>query len=77
LFSGIFIDKEVDGVGGKGSGRTTTVDVYTPGGLFQHVSIRSACFITKAFFWLEAKLPFLGLFSTAGLSGFLDLWALD
>ena len=29
MFSGVFIAEEVDGVGDKGSGGTTTVDVWT------------------------------------------------
>jgi len=37
VFSGNFIAEEVDGVGDKGSGDTTTVDVPTDLGLFQHV----------------------------------------
>jgi hypothetical protein len=37
VFSGIFRAEEVDGVGDKRSGDTTTVDVQTHLGLFQHV----------------------------------------
>jgi hypothetical protein len=37
LFSGVFIAEEVDGVRGRGSGDTTTVDVHTIAGLFEHV----------------------------------------
>jgi hypothetical protein len=29
VFSGVFIAEEIDGMGGKGSGDTTTVDVQT------------------------------------------------
>jgi hypothetical protein len=37
LFPGVFIAEEVDGIADKGSGDTTTVDVQTLGGLFEHV----------------------------------------
>jgi hypothetical protein len=38
VFSGVLIAAEVDGVGGKGSGDNTTVDVQTPfEGLFEHI----------------------------------------
>jgi hypothetical protein len=37
MFYGVFIAEEVDGVGKNGSVDTTTVDVKTLGGLFEHV----------------------------------------
>jgi hypothetical protein len=70
MFSGVFIAEEVDGVGDKGSGNTTAVDVQT---IFKaSISPRCACFTDEAFLWSEAKLPVLGLFSSARLSGFPD-----
>jgi len=42
---------------------------------FLNMSLRFTSFIDKAFIWLKAKLLVLGLlFSSAGLSGFLDYW---
>jgi len=78
MFSVIFIAAEVDGVGNKGSRDTKTVDVQTHLEAFLNMSIRSTCFIDKAFFYCKAKLPVLGLLSSsARLSGFLNYWMSD
>jgi hypothetical protein len=37
VFSGVFITKEVDEAGDKGSAGTTAVDADTNGGIFEHV----------------------------------------
>ena len=50
VFAGVFIAGEV-GVGHKGSGDTTTVDVQTFLKAFFDMFLRSACFIDAAFFW--------------------------
>jgi hypothetical protein len=69
MFSGVFI---VDGVGDKGSGNTTTVDVQTLLESFLNMSLlRSACFIDEAFSCKKAELLVLRLHSsTARLSDF-------
>jgi hypothetical protein len=56
VFSGVFIAEEVDGVGGKGSGDTTVVEVQALLEVFLNVSLRSACFVDETFFWQKAKL---------------------
>ena len=38
MFCWVFIAEEIDGVGDKGLGDTTTVDVHTPGSLCEHIS---------------------------------------
>lgn len=48
---GVFIDEEVDGVGGKESGDTTTVDIHTLLEAFLNMSLGSAGFTEEAFFW--------------------------
>ena len=42
MFSGVFIAEEVDGVGDKGSGDTTVVDVQTVLEAFLNMSLKSA-----------------------------------
>ena len=51
MFPGVITAKEVDGVGGKGLGGTTTVDVQTLLKASSNMSQRSACFIDEALFW--------------------------
>jgi hypothetical protein len=51
VFSGVFIAEEVDGVGDRGSGDTTMVDVQILLEAFLNMPLRSACFIDEAFFW--------------------------
>jgi hypothetical protein len=51
VFSGVFVVEEFDGVGGKGSGYTTTVDVQTLMEAFVSMSLRSACSVDEAFSW--------------------------
>jgi len=46
LFSGVFIAEEVEGVGCKASGDTTTVSVQAPMEMF----LTSACFTDEAYF---------------------------
>jgi len=48
---GVFIGKEVDGVGGKESGDITTVDTHTLLEAFLNVSLGSASFTEEAFFY--------------------------
>jgi len=48
---GVFIDEEVDGVGGKESGDTTTVDIHALLEAFLNMSLGSAGFTEEAFFW--------------------------
>jgi len=78
VFSVVFKAVEVDGGGNKGSGDTKMVDVQTHFEAFLNMSIRSTCFIDKAFFHCKAKLPVLGpLSSSVRLSGFLNYWMSD
>jgi hypothetical protein len=51
MFSGVFIAKKVDGVGDKGSGKTTIVDVLTILEVFLCMFQRSASFIDEVFFF--------------------------
>jgi hypothetical protein len=51
VFSVVFIAEDVDGVGDKGSGDTTVVNVETLLDAFLNMSLRSACFIDEAFLW--------------------------
>jgi len=51
MFSGVFIAEEVDGVGDKGSGDTTMVDLQMILEAFLKMFLRSACFIDEASFW--------------------------
>lgn len=51
VFPGVITAQEVDGVGGKGPGGTTTVDVQTLLKAFSNMSQRSACFVDEALFW--------------------------
>ena len=51
-FSGMFIAKEVDGVGDKRSGNTT-VDAQALLEDFLELSLRSACFRNEAFFMIK------------------------
>jgi hypothetical protein len=48
---GVFIAEEGDGVGDKGSGDSTTVDVQTLLEAFWNMSLRSDSYIDEAFFW--------------------------
>jgi hypothetical protein len=85
VFSGVFIAEDVNGVGNKGSGDTTVVDVQTLGQAFLNLYLKSACFLCEAFslslfvcVCARAKLPVLGLNSSnAGLSRFANHWTLD
>jgi hypothetical protein len=49
VFSGGFIDEEVEGAGDKESEGTTVVDVQTPFKTFLTMSKRYACFIEEDF----------------------------
>jgi hypothetical protein len=49
--SGVFIAEEVDGVGYKGSGETTMVDVQALLEAFLNLSQIFASFVDEAFFW--------------------------
>jgi hypothetical protein len=51
VFSGVFIAKEVDGLGDKNSGYITTVDVKKLLKVFLNKFLRSACFSDEDFFW--------------------------
>jgi hypothetical protein len=51
VFSGVFIAEKVNGVGDKGSGETTIVDVLALLEAFLNMSQRSASFIDEVFFW--------------------------
>jgi hypothetical protein len=51
MFSGVFIAEEVDGVGDKGTGDTTVVDLQSVLEAFLNMSLKSACFI--AFFLVK------------------------
>jgi hypothetical protein len=71
LFSGVFLAEEVDGVGDKGPGETTTSNVETQLEGFVNISLRFACFNDNLFFWEKAKLLVLELLSSsARLSDF-------
>jgi len=50
MFCWVFIAEEVDGVGDKGLGDTTTVHVHTLLEAFVNISLRSACFTDEPFF---------------------------
>jgi hypothetical protein len=78
VFYGVFIAEEVDRVGDKGSGDTTTVDVQTLLEAFKNMSLISTCFNDVAFLWAKAKRLVLRLLSfSARLSGFLIYWMPD
>jgi hypothetical protein len=49
VFSGVFKTEEIDGIGDKGSGDTTMVDVQTLLEAFVNMSLRYACSIDEAF----------------------------
>jgi hypothetical protein len=49
LFSGVFIDEEVDGIGDRGSEHNTTVDDQTISNVFSNMSLTTACFNNEAF----------------------------
>jgi len=49
MFCWVFIAEEVDGVGDKGLGDTTTVHVHTLLEAFVNKSLRSACFTDDPF----------------------------
>jgi len=63
LFSGVFIAEEVEGVGYKASGDTTTVSVQAPVEAFLKMFLTSACFTYEAYFD-NKKQNFLGLISS-------------
>jgi len=54
--SGVFTAEDVDGVGGKGLGYTTTVDVQTLLETALNMSLKPACFTDDAFLWQKRKL---------------------
>jgi hypothetical protein len=62
VFSGVFIDEEVNGVEDKRSADTTTVDVRTktPGGLCEYIP-EICLFHWCTFSLVKAKPPVLGL----------------
>jgi hypothetical protein len=51
VFSGVFIAEDVDGVGDKGSGGITKVDVETLFEAILNMYLASACFTDEDFFW--------------------------
>jgi hypothetical protein len=51
LFYGVFKAEDVDGIGDSGSGDTAMVYMQTLLEAFLNMSLRSACFIDKAFFF--------------------------
>jgi hypothetical protein len=55
VFSGALIAEEVDEVGDKGSGHTTTDDVWTILEVFLNLPLRSANFIDKTFFLVKSN----------------------
>jgi hypothetical protein len=57
VFSGVFIAEEADGVGDKGSGDNTTVDVQILLEALLDTSWRSACFIDKDCFGKKQTFP--------------------
>jgi len=46
----VFVAEEVEGVGYKASGDTTTVSVQTPMAAFLKMFLTSACFTDEAYF---------------------------
>jgi hypothetical protein len=67
----VFTAEDVDGVGGKGLGYTTTVDVQPS----LNMSLKPACFIDDAFFWQKRKLTvFASQSSSVRLLGFPNYW---
>jgi hypothetical protein len=57
VFSGVFIAEEVDGIGDKGLGDTTTGDVQMLLETFLNMSLRSACFNDGGFFLVKSRTP--------------------
>jgi hypothetical protein len=49
--SGVFTADKVEGIGHKGLGNTTMVDVQTLLKALLTMTLRSACFIDEASFW--------------------------
>jgi hypothetical protein len=60
LFSGVFVAEEVDGVGDKGSGDITLVDMATLLEASLNISLIFARFIDDTFFLLKNKTSDLG-----------------
>jgi hypothetical protein len=50
VFFGVFIAHDVYGVGDKGSGDTTTVDVQTPLKAYLNMILKSTCFVDEDYF---------------------------
>jgi len=65
MFCWVFIAEDVDGgVGYKGLGDTTTVDVHTLLEAFVNMPLRSACFTDEPFSSTKAELPVMGHLSS-------------
>jgi len=78
MFSRVFVDEEADGVRGKGSGGTTTVDFQTLMEAFLNMPLRSACCNDDAPYLIKAILLVLGLLSSsARLSVLLNYQTLE
>ena len=74
----VFTAEDVDGVGGKELGDTTTDDVPTLLYASLNMSLKSAHFNDEAFLWQKRKLLVLALQSSSvGLLGFPNYWMSD
>jgi hypothetical protein len=76
--SGVLIIENVDGVGNKASGDTTTFHVWTLLKAFWNIYQGFVCFTDETFVWQKTEFPVLGLYSAiVGLSGVLGCQVTD
>jgi hypothetical protein len=69
----VFVADKVVGVGGSGSGDTTTDNVQTILETFLNMAVRSACSIDETFFLVKSRPSGLGTtLHKCRLSGFLN-----
>jgi hypothetical protein len=61
----VFTAENVDGIGGKGLGDTTTVDLHTLLEASLNMSLKPAGFIYDAFLWQKGKLLVFALKSSS------------
>lgn len=76
--SGVLLIENVDGVGDKASGGTTTVDEWTLLKAFWNISQGFVCSTDEAIVWQKTEFPVLGIYSASvGLSGVLGCQVSD
>ena len=60
MFFIIFIAEEIGGMGEKGSGDNTVIDVQIYSDVFLNMTPRSVCFNNEAFFLVKSRTSVLG-----------------